>query len=87
MGCDHTPHTDDNGIFVPPFLDQDYCNTDNIPLYNDMPGNYKWGERTTGGRKIGTGGEVKYRFTVQLSCTKVEKSYDLSSYEKLQNFQ
>ena len=68
MGRDQIPHTDDNGLFIPPILDQDYCNTDHILVYIDITGNYTWGGRNTGGRKIGTGGKEKACFTVQLSC-------------------
>ena len=57
MGRDKTLHTDDNGIFIPPILYQDYCNNDHIPVYIDIPGNYISGERKTGGWQICTGGK------------------------------
>eukprot|EP00957_Ditylum_brightwellii_P017448 1313735-Ditylum_brightwellii.AAC.2 len=44
VGHDQTPHTDNQGIFIPPIQDEDYCNTDHIPCYIDMTGNYTWGE-------------------------------------------
>ena len=70
---DKTTHTDDNDIFVPPILDQYYCNTDHIPIYIGIYGNYKWGEINTGGRKFCIGGKEKAIFTVQLPCTKSGK--------------
>ena len=58
---------------IPAICDERMVNTDHVPVYRDMPGNYTWGERGSGGRQISTGGAEKERFTVQLSCTKSGK--------------
>ena len=55
LGCDKTPHTDANSVFIYPIQDQDYYSNDHIQVNIDMPGNYKWCEINTGWRKICTG--------------------------------
>ena len=87
MWRDQTPHTDDNGNVFPPILDQYYCNTDHIPVYIDITGNYTWGEINTGGWEIGAGGKEKSCFSAQLSCTKSGKIYEFLSNGNLHHFQ
>lgn len=55
---------------IPAIPDSAWCNTDHLPVYRDMPGNYSWGEKGSGRRQVQTGGAEKERFTVQLSCLK-----------------
>ena len=52
VGCDQTTHTDDNIYFILNILDQDYCNTDQIPVCIDIPGNYTWCKINTGRQKL-----------------------------------
>ena len=73
MGRDQTPDADDNGIFITPILDQDYCNTDRITLYIDIPGNYTWGKRKTGGRKQLYLSEIEILFYGKIILYKVRK--------------
>ena len=59
-----------HNIIVAPVKDDNMCNTDHVPLYIDMYGNYSWGENISGGRHIATGGKEKEHITVQLENCK-----------------
>ena len=50
--------------------DEHLVNTDHVPMYGDMVGNYSWGRKDSGRRTVKTGGGEKSRFTCQLSCSK-----------------
>ena len=63
------------GLHIPTIEDDSFANTDHIPLYCDMPGNYSWVESGSGNRLEVTGGAEKEQFTV----LKVEGSSNLLS--------
>ena len=46
-----------DGVLIPDVHDDDFCNSDHIPVYIDLVGGYTWGENNLGGQKIGTGGK------------------------------
>ena len=58
------------GLHIPTIEDDSFANTDHIPVYRDMPGNYSWVEHGNGNKQVVTGGAEKERFTVPLSCLK-----------------
>ena len=59
-----------DGVLIPDIGDDQLVNTDHVPVYRDLPGNYSWGHINDGNTQITTGGAEKERFTVQLSCLK-----------------
>ena len=59
-----------DGVLIPDIGDDQLVNTDHVPVYRDLPGNYSWGTINDGNIQIATGGAEKQRFTVQLSCLK-----------------
>ena len=46
-----------HNIIVPPVKYDNMCNTDHVPVYIDMAGNYFWGKNNSGGRQVATGGK------------------------------
>ena len=59
-----------NGTTIPAIGDDSFVNSDHIPFYHDLPGNYSWIDSGAGDKQVVTGDAEKERYTVQLTCLK-----------------
>ena len=59
-----------DGVIIPAIGYGQLVNTDHVPVYRDLPGNYSWVPINDGNTQISTGGAEKESFTVKLSCLK-----------------
>jgi len=60
----------DSSVHIAGVKDAPFCNTDNVPVWYESVGSYRWGKKSGGRRHVRTGGKEKDWFTAQLSITK-----------------